>query len=131
MNTPKSEETSSHMVKRVIKYCIYCLVVIAPAIFLFTFDFFYSIIFLLGTLISIVGFLVMIKMIDRVLSKGKGRGLFFLAAFAKLAVISLVFYLASRVSGSSVLFYILGLSVIFIAILFEGIYQFRRSRING
>lgn len=67
-------------------------------------------------------------MTDRVLNKGKGQLLFAMALFAKLGVIALSVYLVSRVSFSAVLFYILGLSIIAIAIGMEGIHQLFHPR---
>jgi hypothetical protein len=70
----------------------------------------------------------MIKIIDQILIKKKGRGLFFLAAFLKMIVITAIFYLVSGVSEAAVLFYILGLSIIIISIFGEGACQlFRRN----
>jgi hypothetical protein len=84
--------------------------------------------FLCGAVVSLSGYLLMIKIIDRILTKRKGQGLFFLAAFLKIVVISVIFYGVSRISEKAVLFYILGLSIIIIAIFLEGFYQlFRRD----
>lgn len=70
----------------------------------------------------------MIKMIDRILKKGKGQGLFFLALSGQLVVITLAFYLVTRIAKGAVLYHILGLSIIVLAIFMEGIYQLSRKR---
>jgi hypothetical protein len=122
------KKTSSQLIKRLIKLAIVTLGILMIPIYFFTKSMFYSIIFCSGAIISISGFILMIKMTDRVLNKGKGQLLFAMALFFKLGVIALSVYLVSRVSGSAVLFHILGLSIIVIAIGMEGIYQLFHSR---
>lgn len=131
MKSNNGKESSKDMVKRVVKFSILIQVVGVVSIYLFTFQFIYSIIFLSGAVLSMLGFLVIVKMTDRVLKNGSSQGMVWLVGFLKLSVISLCFYLASRVSKGAVLYYILGLSVIMMAIALEGILQFRRSRVNG
>jgi chromate transport protein ChrA len=71
-------------------------------------------------------------MIDMILNREKkAMALFFAAGFLKFAVIGAVFYLVSRISETAVLFYILGLSLIILAIFIEAIYQLYRSAANG
>ena len=132
-NDQLTSMSSSHTVKRLIKVSLGSMVILMTIIYIWTGNGFYSIIFLLGGIISISGFLLMTKMTDRVLKRRKKieKRLFFLAGFIKLAVIAAVFYLVSRISETAVLFHILGLSIIFISILVEGIYQFYRSAANG
>ncbi len=127
------KKSSQETVKRLIKQSVVVQVVVLVVIFLFTKTLFYSIIFLLGSIISILGFLAMIKMIDRVIRLGKGQFLFFLVGLLKVVVITALVYLSARFSRSesSVLFFILGLSVIVIAIAVEGFYQLYRSVANG
>ncbi len=120
--------TSSQLIKRLIKQAIVTTGLLMIPIYFFTKSIFYSIIFCSGAIIIISGFIIMIKMTDRVLNKGKGQLLFAMALFFKLGVIALSVYLVSRVSVSAVLFHILGLSIIVIAIGMEGIYQFFHSR---
>jgi hypothetical protein len=120
--------TSSQLIKRLIILAIVTLVLLMIPIYIFTKSIFYSIIFCSGAIISISGFILMIKMTDRVLNQRKGQLLFTVALFFKLGVIALSLYLVSRVSGSAVIFLILGLSVIVIAIGMEGIYQLYHSR---
>ena len=120
--------TSSQLIKRLIKQAIVTTGLLMIPIYFFTKSIFYSIIFCSGAIISISGFIIMIKMTDRVLNKGKGQLLFAMALFFKLGVIALSVYLVSRVSVSAVLFHILGLSIIVIAIGMEGIYQLFHSR---
>ena len=116
------------MIKRLIKLAIAALVLAIIPIYIFTKSAFYSIIFCLGAIISILGFLLMIKMTDIVLKQGKGQLLFMLALFLKMAVIILFLYLVARTPGNSVLFYILGLSIMVVAIGMEGIYQLYHSK---
>ena len=132
-NDQLTSMSSSHTVKRLIKVSLCSMVILMAVIYIWTGNGFYSIIFLLGGIISISGFLLMTKMTDRVLKRRKKieKRLFFLAGFIKLAVIAAVFYLVSRISETAVLFHILGLSIIFISIFVEGIYQFYRSAANG
>ena len=122
------KKTSSQLIKRLIKLAIVTTVLLMIPIYFFTKSIFYSIIFCSGAIISISGFLLMIKMTDRVLNTEKGQPLFAMALFFKLGVIALSVYLVSRVSVSAVLFHILGLSIIVIAIGMEGIYQLFHSR---
>jgi hypothetical protein len=120
--------TSSQLIKRLIKLAFVTSGLLMIPIYFFTKSMFYSIICCSGAIISISGFILMIKMTDRVLKNGKGQLLFAMALFFKLGVIALSVYLVSRVSFSAVLFHILGLSIIVIAIGMEGIYQLFHSR---
>jgi hypothetical protein len=122
------KNTSPQLIKRLIKLAIVTPVLLIIPIYIFTKSVFYSIIFCSGAILSISGFILMIKMTDRVLNKGKGHLLYAMALFFKLGVIALSVYLVSRVSVSAVLFYILGLSIIVIAIGMEGIYQLFHSK---
>lgn len=122
------KKTSSQLIKRLIKLAIITPGFLMIPIYFFTKSMFYSIIFCSGAIISISGFLLMIKMTDRVLNTGKGQLLFAMALFVKLGVIALSVYLVSRVSVSAMLFHIMGLSIIVIAIGMEGIYQLFHSR---
>ena len=122
------KKNSSQLIKRLIKLATVTPVLLMIPIYFFTKSIFYSIIFCSGAIISISGFLLMIKMTDRVLNKGKGQLLFAVALFVKLGVIALSVYLVSRVSVSAALFHILGLSIIVIAIGMEGIYQLFHSK---
>ena len=125
--------SSSHIVKRLIKLSLCAMGILLVVIYIWTGSIIYSIIFLSGGIVSISGFLLMIKMTDRVLKRGnkKEKWFFFLAGFMKLAVIAGLFYLAARISETALLFNILGLSLIFLAIFIEGVYQLYRSAANG
>ena len=116
------------MIRRLIIGAMIAQIFLLALIYIFTKSIFYSIIFSLGAMISIVGFLAMIKMTDLVLKKGKGQWLIILALLVKLAVIGLVLYLVARISGRAVLFHVLGLSIMVIAIGAEGVYQVYLSR---
>ena len=84
-----------------------------------------------GEMEKLLGFLLMVKMIDKVIYKRKGYSSFFVVGLSKMIIISTIFYFISRVSKSAVLFYMLGLSVVVAAIMAEAIYQFYRSFNNG
>jgi hypothetical protein len=114
-------------VKRVLKVAALFLLISLIFIFIFSKKVNYSIIFGSGFLISVTGYVVMIMLIDRCLKQGKGQWLFFVVAFLKMAAITGGFYLASRVSKNAVLIYILGLSVIVLAIMSEALYKLFRS----
>ncbi len=113
--------------KRILKIAAPVLAGSIILIYAFSKQLNYSIIFTLGFIISVSGYFMMIRMVDRCLKKGKGQFLFFAAAFLKMAVIGGGFYLASRVSETAVLLYILGLSFIVAAILTQALAQFCRS----
>ena len=101
------------------------------AVLLFTNRAIYSIITFLAASIGILGFLVMIRQLDRYLAEGRGKWLFFLGAFLKLLVIAVLFYPVSRVSDTAVIFYILGLSVVVIATMIEGARLAVKTFTNG
>jgi uncharacterized membrane protein HdeD (DUF308 family) len=113
--------------KRILKIATPVLAVAIILIYAFSKQLNYSIIFTLGFIISVSGYFVMIRMVDRCLKKGKGQFLFFAAAVLKMAVIAGGFYLASRVSETAVLLYMLGLFFIVAAILTQALSQFCRS----
>jgi len=121
------------MIKRLLKISIYIQPVIAGIIYICTWNIFYSIIYLTGGILSVSGFVLLIKMIDRILQidKKRGQGMYFAASALKFIVIAAVFYPVSRVSEAAVLFYIFGLSVIPLSIFVEGGYQLYRSFSNA
>jgi len=90
-----------------------------------------SIMALSATLITQLGFLVMIRALDRYFRLRRGMGQFFLISLAKLTVIVLFFFIASRISEQAVLFFLLGLSVVVMAVLIEGGIQLLRSLTHG
>jgi hypothetical protein len=122
------KNTSARLIKRLIKLAIFAAGLLIIPIYFFTKSIFYSIIFCSGAIISISGFILMIKMIDRVLNKRKGQVLYAAALSLKLGIIALSAYLVSRVPGNAMWFLILGLSVMVIAIGMEGIYQLFHPR---
>lgn len=113
--------------KRILKIAVPVLAVAIILIYGFSKQLNYSIIFTLGFIISVSGYFVMIRMVDRCLKREKGQFLFFAATVLKMAVIGGGFYLAARVSKTAVLLYILGLSFIVAAILTQALSQFCRS----
>lgn len=113
--------------KRILKIAAPMLAGAIILIYAFSKQLNYSIIFTLGFIISVSGYFMMIRMVDRCLKRGKGQFLFFAATALKMAVIAGGFYLAARVSKTAVLLYILGLSFIVAAILTQALSQFCRS----
>jgi len=118
-------------VKRIIKFAAVIQVLLICCIYFFIKRVIYSIIFLFSSIVSLSGYLLMVKLIDRILTKRKGQGLYFLATFLKMVLISAIFYGVSRIGEMAVLFYILGLSVIVIAIFMEGFVQLFRRNSSG
>lgn len=114
-------------VKRVLKFAALLLLISLILIYVFSKEINYSIIFGSGFIISVTGYIVMIRLIDRCLKQGRGQWLFFAAALLKMTAIAGGFYLASRISKTAVLIYILGLSVIVLAIMAEALYKLYRS----
>lgn len=129
------QKSSAEIVNRLLKLSIIAIVIILIIVFLVTKSLFYSIIFLLGSIISLSGFFVMIRMTDRILRRGKGQLLFFLIMTLKLGLITAVFYLVSRSAGDNAegaaIWFLTGLSVIVIALAMEGVYQVYRSVSNA
>lgn len=95
--------------KRLIKISLFYLAAAEILVYTFSKSLKYSIIFTLGFGIGAAGFLVMIRTVDRCLKKGKGQFLFFTVAFLKMAAIAGGFFLASRISSTAVILYIVGL----------------------
>ncbi|MCP4149413.1 MAG: hypothetical protein GY757_16820 [bacterium] len=69
----------------------------------------------------------MIRRIDMTLKPGKGQGFYFLTGLLQMLAITGGFYLASRISVTAVIYYIVGLSVIIAAIMGEVVYRLFRS----
>ena len=84
-----------------------------------------------AALIAQLGFLVMIRTLDRYIRLRRGMAPFFMVSLAKLAVIVLFFFIASRISEQAVMFFLLGLSVVVMAVLIEGGIQLLRSLTHG
>jgi len=114
-------------IKRVLKIAALLLCISLILIYIFSNELKYSIIFGSGFIISVTGYVVMINLVNRCLKRGKGQWLFFAAAFLKMVAIAGGFYLASRISKAAVLMYILGISVIVLAIVAEALYKLFRS----
>jgi len=90
-----------------------------------------SIMALSATLIAQLGFVMMIRALDRYMRLRRGMGPFFLVSLAKLTIIVVFFLIASRISEQAVLFFLLGLSVVIMAVLIEGAIQLLRSLTHG
>ncbi len=119
------------IIGRIKKVTVISLLALVGFVFIFTKNIIYCIITLWASTIALLGFSIMIKLIDKYFKTGKGKALFFLFMFSKLALISAIFYPVSRISEEAILFYILGLSVIVISTITEGIYQIYRSFTHG
>lgn len=111
-------------IKRIIKFSTLCLTAIVIFIYTFSKNLNYSIIFSLGFVIGVSGYIVLIRMVDRCLQKGKGQFLFFTMAFFKMAAITGGFFLASRISKTAVVLYILGILSIPTAIMGNALFLF-------
>lgn len=106
-------------------------IIIIGLIYVFTKSIIYCIITLLATIVGILSFLIMIKIIDRYLTKQKGKFLFFFSSFLKIVLIIAIFYPLSKISDAAILFFILGLSTVVLAIMIESAYQIFRNISNG
>lgn len=100
-------------------------------IFFFTKNVIYCIISLTGAAIGITGFFILIRLTDRILEKGKGKMMFFLAGLAKLLVIAGTFYIVSRLAENGVIFFIQGLAMIYLGIAGAGVQQLFNKRSHG
>ncbi|MEN8223065.1 MAG: ATP synthase subunit I [Acidobacteriota bacterium] len=125
------KENSGLMINRIFKRALFITLIIILTIFIFTKSPLYCIMFLVGSGISFLGYYIMIRVVDRVISKKKGKGLFILAGLGKMTLISVIFIFISRYSEAAVLFYLLGLSVIIFSIIGEGGRQLLRSFKDG
>lgn len=113
--------------KRLIKVSALSLPALVILIYAFSKSLNYSIIFSLGFVIGISGYVILIRTVDRCLKKGKGQFLFFIAAFFKMTVITGGFFLAARISTTAVLLYILGLLFTVTAIMAQALFLIGRS----
>lgn len=94
-------------------------------------DALYSIIVLGSAALSVAGFHIMMKTVDRLLRRSRGKVLFFALEIGKLAVVSATFVLTARISDGAALSYFLGISVIVLAIMGEGARLVWRSVFHG
>ncbi len=127
----KKTNSNTGTIGRIKKNTYVSQAIIAGLVFAFTKNIIYSIITLLASAISISGFLIMAKLIDKYFDKGEGKASLFAFMFAKLTLIAAIFYAVSKISETAVLFYIIGLSAIVISTMIEGLYQIYRSFRNG
>ncbi len=100
-------------------------------IFIFTKSVIYCIISSAGAAISITGFALLIKSTDSMLKKGKGKAMFFVLAQVKLLVIALVFYLFSLLTQTGIVFFIQGIAVVYLAVIFYGLIAWSGKLRNG
>jgi hypothetical protein len=101
------------------------------AIFIFTNNFFYCIIFLLSSFLSISSFFIMVKLLDRIFNKGKGRAFYFILYLAKFLLLIGVFFFAINISEKAILFQFLGISTMVVAAMIESISLFIRTTFHG
>jgi len=127
----KKTTNKPDIINRIKKHTTISQAIITVLVFAFTKSIIYSIITLLASTITIGGFIIMVKLVDKYFNKGEGKAALFSFMFAKFAVIAAVFYPVSKISDTAVLFYILGLSAIVISTMVEGFYQIYRSFRNG
>jgi len=125
------KEKSEILIRRIFVRGLILSLLIILTIFIFTKSLLYCIMFSVGSGISFLGYFLMIRVVDRVIGKRKGIGIFLLTGLGKLVLISAVFILISRYSEPAVLFYLLGLSVIIFSIVGEGGRQVFRSFKDG
>lgn len=125
------KKADTNIINRILRISVISQIILIIFIYFFTNNYLYCIITILAAIIGITGFVIMIKSLDKCLSSGRKKAIFFITGFVKLIVISLAFILISRISETAVLFYLLGLSVIVISAMIEGAYQIYRSFSNG
>lgn len=78
--------------------------------------------------LSALGLKIMMIQVDKFLFKGQGSQLpFFFIHLSKLTILALAFFGATQISQGAALFFILGISVMVLAILSEGIYLMVRG----
>lgn len=125
------KESSDKLIKRVFRRAVFLTLIVILTIFIFTKSLLYCIMFSVGSGVSFLGYYLMILVVDRIILKKRGRGLFILAGLGKMILISLIFILVSGYSETAVLFYLLGLSMIIFSIIGEGGSQIFRSFKDG
>ncbi|MEN8154806.1 MAG: ATP synthase subunit I [Acidobacteriota bacterium] len=125
------KEKSKALLDRIKKKVLWITGILAILIYFFTKSPIYCIIFLCGSVVSFLGFIILAAAVSRILEKKKGKGLFFLSGAVKMGVIAALFILISKHSEKAVLFYMLGLSVFVLAITLEGVSQLYRSKKHG
>lgn len=126
----KSDRTHV-VIRRIFRISAGLTVVVVVAAVACTRSWLCSIMAFSAALIAQLGFLAMIRTLDRYMRLRRGMAPFFMVSLAKLVVIVLFFLLASRVSEQAVLFFLLGLSVVVMAVLIEGGIQLLRSLTHG
>ncbi len=126
-----AKENNTRIIKRILRISMVSQIIIIGLIYVFTKSLIYCIITLLATIIGILSFLTMIKIIDRYLTKQKGKFLIFISSFFKIVLIIAIFYLLSKISDAAIFFFILGLSTVVLSIMIEGVYQIFRNISNG
>lgn len=119
------------MVKRLFRRSLILTVISELLIFFFTRELLYCIMFIFGALLSLAGFFVMIKLVDRIVEKSGGKLFFFFVSFIKLLVITAAVFAISKFPEINLLYFIGGLSLLVVSLLLEGGSQLFRSLRNG
>ena len=119
---------SKALIDRIYKTAIYLVFFFVLITYIMTGNYIYSLVILFASTIILAGFYISIKAMDRFLAKGKGKALLFVVFFLKLIIIGAGFYPVSRISEKAVLFYILGISVLAISMMIEGMVQVFRQK---
>jgi hypothetical protein len=73
----------------------------------------------------------LIRQTDRILEKGKGKTMFFLTSLAKLLVIAGAFFIVSRLAREGVVFFIQGLTTLYLCMAGSGIRQLFKKGSHG
>ncbi len=111
---------SNFFLNKIYKNSTIIVVVLMIMSYILTGEIIYSFISLFAAITGIFGFFLSIKTLDRFLKNKKGQVLLFFVFFLKLIIISVGFFIISRISDKAVLFYIAGISVIVLSMMFEG-----------
>lgn len=125
------KESSDKLIKRVFRRALFLTLITILTIFFFTKSILYCIMLSVGSGVSFLGYFLMIHVVDRIILKKRGKGLFILAGLGKMILITLIFIIVSEYSEPAVLFYLLGLSMIIFSIIGEGGSQIFRSFKDG
>lgn len=126
-----SQKNKKNFLKNLIGATIGAEILVVALIFFFTKSIIYCIISLAGATISITGFFILIRLTDRILEKGKGKTMFFLASLAKLLVIAGTFFTVSSLAKNSIVFFIQGLAMIYLGIAGAGVRQLFKNLFHG
>lgn len=126
-----SQKSKDDFLKNLIRIVAGLEILAAVLIFFFTKNIIYCIISLTGAAIGITGFFILIRLTDRILEKGKDKTMFFLTSLAKLLVIAGTFFIVSRLAKYGIIFFIQGLTMIYLGIVGVGIQRLCKNLFHG